>query len=257
MIEAFEVSFFLSNVEILNNISLSWKKPGCYTLLGPNGAGKTSLLRRLAGIDSLGEGEGRVLWNNREMASLSLQERSKRAAFLSQNNSSRLELSIWELMGFARYPYMNLFRSLTREEKEWAKSLLSKLELIDLKDRKLNTLSAGELQKVHLSACLFQDPQFLFLDEPLSCLDIYFQEEICNFLKNWCRENQTQVIMVSHHLNWALLWSDEVLFLDKGKLLFKGEPREISKDLIDQVYRGSLIEIQRKGKKLFLPRDKW
>ncbi len=256
MIECLDISYSIDRFEILKNISLSWQKAGCYSILGPNGAGKTTLLRGLGGLNHLNQGH--VLWYGRQVDLIPIEERSRIVAFQPQWNTCSNELTVWELMNFARFPHMSFFRVLNEEERKFGESLLSALGLLDFKYRKLDSLSGGELQKVHLICCLFQEPKILFLDEPLSSLDTHFQEEVCAFLKNWSQLNQTQVIMVSHHLNLALLWSDEVVFLDKGELCFIGEPNDLAESgLIEEFYQGCMIKIQRERKTLFLPRGKW
>ena len=255
MIQCSNIVYSIHKAKILKNISFFWEHPGLYSIIGPNGAGKTTLLGGLSGFSPLSHGN--ISWNGKSVTSIPLKERSKIAAYLPQNLVASEGMTVWELMNFSRFPHMQFFKSLNKKEIEFGEGLLDLFHLLSFKNRYLDTLSGGELQKIHLICCLFQEPKILFLDEPLANLDIHFQEEVCVFLKRWCKTHKAQVVMVSHNINLALLWSDEILFLNKGELCFVGTPENLaSSGLIEQVYQKSLESIQKEGRTLFLPRVK-
>ncbi len=255
MIECSGLTYSVGNAKILKNLSFFWEGPGIYSIIGPNGAGKTTLLSGVSGLFRLSHGN--VSWYGRPVMSIPLKARARMMAYLPQNLSATEGVSVWELMHFSRFPHMSFFRPLSKREIEFGETLLALFHLLNFKNRYLNTLSGGELQKIHLICCLFQEPRILFLDEPLANLDIHFQEEVCIALKKWCQSHDTQVIMVSHNINLALLWSDEILFLNKGELCFVGTPKNLaSSGLIEKIYQKSLEAIQKEGKTLFLPRAK-
>ncbi len=255
MIECSNVTHFINETKILKNISFSWENSGLYTILGPNGAGKTTLLQGMGGISQFTQGA--VFWNGCQIDSISVKEKSKIAAYLPQSFSVSHDMTVWEIIHFSRFPHMRFFRSLIKKEIEFGESLLKKFHLINLRHRNLNTLSGGELQKVHLICCLFQEPKILFLDEPLAYLDNYSQKEVCSFLKYWCCTNNAQVIMTSHNINLALLWSDKILALEQGQMRFVGTPESLAfSGVIEDMYRNSLAAIKRGEKTFFLPKSK-
>ena len=255
MIQCSNLVYSIRKTKILKNISFFWECSGLYSIIGPNGAGKTTLLGSLGGFSPLSHGD--VFWHGKSVTSIPLKERSKIAAYLPQNLVATEGITVWELMNFSRFPHMGFFRSLNKKEVEFGKNLLGQFHLLNLKNRYLDTLSGGELQRVHLVCCLFQEPKILFLDEPLANLDIHFQREVCVSLKRWCEIHKAQVVMVSHNINLALIWSNEILFLNKGELCFVGKPKDLAlSGLVEEIYQKSLETVQKEGKTLFLPRVK-
>ena len=250
MITGHNLSHRIGERQILKKISFSCST-NRITLLGPNGAGKTTLLKILAGLYPA---KGDTLWDGQPLPSLSLKDKAKMASFLPQSPPNTLGLSVWEVMLLSRYPHTHFFKEISQREVGLGEQLLSQFKLTSLKHSPLDHLSGGERQKVHLACALFQEPKFLFLDEPLSFLDADAQEEVCAFLKTWGPSHKAQIFMVSQHINMALLWSDEILFLHQGRLVFQGSPQALSiSGLIDNIYKGSLKAILENEKTFFLP----
>ena len=192
MIKADNITYVVSEKEILKRIYCDWPGPGCYSILGPNGAGKTTLLKVMAGIISASKGE--VFWQGKKVDTYSVKEQAKFRSYLPQQNAYSGELSVWELMSFSRYPYSSFFGDMSEQEQEQGEFLLSSLLSKSFKNRKLKHLSGGELQKIYLISCLFQGGKVLLLDEPLSSFDPNFQEEICFFLKKYAKDHEVQII---------------------------------------------------------------
>jgi iron complex transport system ATP-binding protein len=100
--------------------------------------------------------------------------------------------------------------------------VLEKLELWDVKDRLINELSGGQLQRVFLARVLVQNPDLILLDEPTNHLDLKHQLELLEYLSRWAKENNRAVIAVLHDLNLTRRFADTAILLDKGFLVSAG-----------------------------------
>src|SRR5699024_6476789 len=116
-------------------------------------------------------------------------------------------------------------------------SILEKMNLTALSERKLEQLSGGERQRVALAKTMAQSPRLLMLDEPTTYLDIGHQIHLMDRIQDWKIEDEMTVIAVLHDLNLAALYCDRILLLDEGKVIASGTPNEIiQEELIEYVY---------------------
>ena len=106
----------------------------------------------------------------------------------------------------------------------------------------IDTLSGGQQQRVWIAMALAQDTPFLFLDEPTSNLDIYYQYEILELVKQLCEEHGLTIVMVLHDINQAIQYSHQIIAMKKGKVIEKGDPKQIvTKQLIQEVYGVNVV----------------
>jgi iron complex transport system ATP-binding protein len=213
----------LSQIEILKNINFQINKGELVSLLGPNGSGKSSIIKSISGIHSCYKGN--IFYNDSELNGLKHSDRAKVISYVPQLLNADYEYTVWEFLSLSRFAYMNGYRGLLKEEKNLAQSLLVQFKIEDLKNRKMNELSGGEAQKVHIAAAVFQEPDILLLDEPTSFLDPAHQDEINNILIELKKD--LAILCVSHDMNSSLVNSDRILCLKKGELIFDGTPETV------------------------------
>ncbi len=114
---------------------------------------------------------------------------------------------------------------------------IEKVGLMDIKDTVISELSGGQLQRVFLAKIFAQDPEVILLDEPTNHLDLKYQIEILEYLKSWAKTKNRIVIGVFHDLNLVNLFSENVILLNDGKILGKGNPKEVFlEDVLQEVY---------------------
>ena len=118
---------------------------------------------------------------------------------------------------------------------EWA------LERTDLTEKttkcRLMTLSGGQKQRVWIAMALAQDTPFLFLDEPTTYLDIYYQYELLELIKNLNRTHGMSIVMVLHDINQAIRYSDTIIAMKDGEIVVKGAPSEvITAQTVKEIY---------------------
>lgn len=239
MLKANNVSYKIDNQYLLNNISLEFK-PGEFTvIMGQNGAGKSTLLRLLAG--SLKATEGDISLFNKNITGFKEIELAKIRAVLSQHYEISFPVSIQDIVMMGRYPHFKSEPS--GKDYEIIDKALSLMGIINLKNRNYDTLSGGEAQKVQMARVLSQiwdynknEPKILFLDEPVSQLDIQYQYFILQVARNFAKEN-IMVIAILHDLNLALTYADKIVFLKKGRLVRKFDSvNDIDKEIVNNVF---------------------
>ena len=215
--------FSYSSVPVLENVCLDISEPQFVSIIGPNGVGKSTLIHCINKI--LAPTGGTVLLDDRDVAEYSQKEIAQHVGYVPYTSSDTFPLSVVDTVLLGRHPHAGW--KTTDEDLEIVYTTLKQLEIEDLAMRNFNELSAGQHQKVMLARGLVQRPDVLLLDEPTSNLDIKHQLGISRLLKHLSRENGIMVIMISHDLNIAAKYSDNVIMMHKGGIFAVGTPSEV------------------------------
>jgi iron complex transport system ATP-binding protein len=187
--------------------------PGRITALcGPNGAGKSTLLQCLAGLVAPDRGD--VLLDGAPLPRG--RERARRIGYLPQVGEVAWDLSVAALAGLGRLPHGD------RGEAQVAAALVA-VDLTDLADRPVSTLSGGERARALLARVLAGEPRWILADEPLAALDLAHQLSLLVHLRA-AAERGAGVVLVLHDLALAMNHADRVLVLDRGALAADGPP---------------------------------
>ena len=138
---------------------------------------------------------------------------------------------------FGRMPYSSLLKKKTQEDEEAVTWALSCTNLLDKRENDLSALSGGERQRVWIAMALAQKSEMLCLDEPTTYLDIYYQLELLELVKELNDKHHLTIVMVLHDINQAIRYSDHVILMKNGQIVAEGLPREvITKEVIKDVY---------------------
>jgi len=238
-------------VDVIRNISFKADRGESLCILGPNGSGKSTLLKSIARIIDY---RGCVLINGEDISAVSRKELAKKIALLSQSTQVFFPYTVYETVSMGRYAYsQTILKNLSAEDREIIENVLKKLDIWENKDRMIDELSGGELQRVFLARTLAQSPDLILLDEPSNHLDLKHQIELLKYLKEWVKENNKTLISVFHDLNLARLFGDTAVVLNKGALAASGKIEEIlSGGILSEVYgidiRGFMRESLEKWK---------
>jgi len=153
-----------------------------------------------------------------------------------QENPFAFDYSVSDVVMMGRNPYLGRFQSPGKHDREAVTAALEFVDAIFLRDKRINSISAGERQRVVLARALAQEPGILVLDEATSHLDIAHQQLIARILLELNRQGKT-VVFLSHDLNLAALYCSRILLLDRGKAVACDVPeRVITAELIRAVY---------------------
>jgi len=224
-------------------------KPGeVVAILGPNASGKSTLLKLISG--ALEPLSGRVFLHGFATHSLPPKTRAQRIALVQQESRLLFPSRAWEFVLQGRHAYGGGLRFETEEDIAIAKNALAQVGALDLADRWMDKISGGEKQRVILARALAQQPLLLLLDEPTLHLDIGAQVDLLDSLRRLAAQNRYTVVVVTHELNLAGEYSDQVVLLQKGKCLRVGLPASVyQRDLLEQVFQAPLtVEMTSSGR---------
>lgn len=233
-IELAGVTFGYTEKLLFDGFSLDVEAGEFLGVIGPNGAGKSTLLKLVAGL--LRPSRGLIRITGRDLNSLARREIARTAGVVLQENPFAFDYSVSDVVMMGRNPYLGRFRSPGKHDREAVDSALEFVDALFLRDKRINSISAGERQRVVLARALAQEPGILMLDEATSHLDIAHQQLIARILSELNRQGKT-VVFLSHDLNLAALYCSRVLLLDRGKAVACDVPeRVIIAELIRLVY---------------------
>ena len=209
---------------VVNDITVEIPKGQITSLIGPNGSGKSTLLKALAQI--LEPAKGEVFIDGENIQRLDTKTVAQKIASLSQTSTQISGLTVEEIVAYGRFPYQKVFSGLKEQDHHLINWALEATNLQELRDRTLITLSGGQQQRVWIAMALAQDTDILILDEPITFLDPAHQLEILELLQGINRQGKT-ILMTIHDLNHASRFSDYLLGMKNGELIFQGTPKEI------------------------------
>ena len=208
-------------------------------ILGPNASGKSTLLKLIAG--SLAPLSGRVLLNGFETHALTAKTRAQRIAMVQQESTLLFPSRAWEFVLQGRHPHGRSLRFESEADVTIARNALAQVGAAELSDRWMAELSGGEKQRVILARALAQQPLLLLLDEPTLHLDIAAQVDLLHGLRRLAVENRYTVVVVTHELNLAAEYADQVVLIQRGKTLRVGPPSAVyQRELLEQVFQTPL-----------------
>ena len=215
-------------------------RPGeIVAILGPNASGKSTLLKIIAG--ALEPLSGRVLLDGFVTHTLAPRARAQRIAMVQQESPLLFPSQAWEFVLQGRHPYGRSLRFESENDIIIARNALAQVGADQLSDRWMSEISGGEKQRVILARALAQQPLLLLLDEPTLHLDIGAQVDLLATLRRLAAENRYTVVVVTHELNLAAEYADQVVLLQKGKSLRVGSPASVyQRDLLEQVFHTPL-----------------
>jgi iron complex transport system ATP-binding protein len=222
LISVRNLTYRVGNKMLLDDLSLEVQSGEYLSIIGPNGAGKSTLLKCLDNI--LAGWSGMILLDGIPLQQIPQIHLARRVAFVQQSLSKLFSFTVRQLVEMGRYPHMKWLAPLTEEDQQITEEAMTAMGIIHLAERTIETLSGGEMQKVHLATALVQQADILFLDEPTTYLDYKYQSEIGRVLRAINQQQSKTIIEVTHDVNRALLDATHVIALSEGKIVFDGNP---------------------------------
>lgn len=235
MLSCKEISVDFGPKNVIHNVSFVLAGGRIVALLGPNGAGKTTLLRALNG--SVPISKGFIEIDGRPLVQYSRREIAQRIAVVAQENETKFPVTVLDFVLAGRFANGSAFGWETVNDIAAARRALTECDLADFADRLMNELSGGERQRVVLARAIATDAKIFFLDEPTANLDLAHQGLMFRLIRQRCREQGCSAVVITHDLNIAAEFADEVLMLKDGKTFASGPSNEVlNRQNIDEVY---------------------
>jgi iron complex transport system ATP-binding protein len=240
MLEASNLTFRVGDKALISDVSVSFAPGKLHLLVGPNGAGKSTLIKILARL--LRPQSGEVKYEGEDVKGASESQLAKRRAVLSQAVEVAFPLSVREVVLMGRYPHFG-GRPGPVDEKI-TDELMEFFDVTEFSARNYQTLSGGERQRVNFARVLAQlwrtdshsasvsqetaSPcRYLFLDEPLTFLDIRHQIEFMKKVRVFTDAPDVVTVGVVHDLNLAARFADQIVLLNHGCVVATGTAQEV------------------------------
>ncbi|MGX8850691.1 ABC transporter ATP-binding protein [Amedibacillus sp. YH-ame10] len=251
MIELKQLDFSYTNQPFMKNVSIQFIKGHLTSIIGANGSGKSTLLMLMSKI--LHEQSGEVFIEGKDIQTYTLKDFAKQVAVVHQKNNMQNDAKVETLVGYGRLPYLSYMQRLSSNDYEIIEWALEVTGLLQLRHANFKTLSGGQQQRVWIAMALAQKTPILLLDEPTTYLDIKYQVEILNLIKKINKEYHMTIVMVHHDINQALHYSDDIIAMRQGKILFHGPAHDVIHETsLRAVYDCEFQMIEHEGHKIVL-----
>ncbi|MBX2863102.1 MAG: ABC transporter ATP-binding protein [Leptolyngbyaceae cyanobacterium MAG.088] len=221
---------------IIDQVSLALHQGEWLSILGANGSGKSTLLRLFGRI--LSPQQGRIYLSGRDIHSLSPTAIARQLALLPQQQVLPDGLSVHQLVSLGRSPHQPWWQwDLTPNDHNHIEQALAWTDMDQFRHEPISALSGGQRQRAFLALALAQQPQVLLLDEPTTYLDIRYQLQLLELLKQLNQTERLTIITVLHDINLAVRYSDRLALMRQGKLLAIGTVTDtLTPDILKQVF---------------------
>lgn len=223
MIDVCGVHLAYGAEQILEEVSFRSGAGEFLGIIGPNGSGKTTLLKAMSRV--LSPSRGAVLLDGRSLDLFSPRELSRRIAVVPQAAEAGYDFTVSDVVMMGRYPHIGRLGKETAVDREMGYRAMEVTGVLHMKDRSVQSISGGELQRVIIARALAQEPKVLLLDEPTAHLDLGQQIGILQTMKEM--SGKIAVIGVFHDLNYAAHYCDRLIALASHRVLAMGEPVEV------------------------------
>ncbi len=225
MLEIRNISVSYGERAVLCDLSFELRDGEIIALLGANGAGKTTLIKALNGTLPVSAGE--ISLNGERLSAMSRHSIASKIAVVAQENETRFPITVLEFVLSGRFVHGRAFGWETASDVEFAERALADCDLGEYGTRLMNELSGGERQRVVLARALAAGGSILLLDEPTANLDIAHQAMMFRLVRKRCEECRCSAIIITHDLNLAAAFAEEVIMLLDGRIAAKGTPEEV------------------------------
>jgi iron complex transport system ATP-binding protein len=223
---------------IIKNLTFDVYSGEVLGLIGPNGAGKSTLLSCLAGIEA--NFEGCINLDGKPLDKLTVQERARKIAWLEQLGAVHWPLTVERVVMLGRIPHLPRWSHATKADSLAVENALAQADCLNLRERRVTTLSGGERTRVLLARALATEPSLLLADEPVSSLDLRHQLQTMQLLRSYV-SGKNAAVVVMHDLSLAARFCDRLLLLDAGQLIACGEIASVlTQQNIAEVYKVSV-----------------
>jgi iron complex transport system ATP-binding protein len=241
--------------QILRGVNLRASAGKLLCVLGPNGSGKTTLLRCLLGQL---RSQGKIELDGKEISRYSQADLARLLAYVPQIPEIAFAFTAYDIVMMGRYAYAGRLGLVGQKDHEVVEAAMNMTRTRSFADRSLSELSGGEAQRVMIARALAQQPSVCLLDEPTSHLDVKSQLAIYRLMQRLAHDWKMAVICVSHDLNMASRFADEVLLMRCGEVLCSGAPENLLiGDVLKQAYDVDVEVIRAPGVEhpILWPRD--
>ena len=230
---------FQERTEALRGVDLKVSKGEFISILGPSGSGKTTLLRSINGLENIDNGE--IFFDNKKINEGYLPKVQKKTGMIFQefnlvNNLSAINNVLTGLLNSSS-KFFSMFYLFTKEQKLEALKALETVGLLEKAYSRVDELSGGQRQRVGIARAIIKKPTLLLADEPVASLDPKAANLIMSLLKKINKEFKITIICNLHQIELAAQYSDRIVGLLDGIIIFDKSTPNINRKSINQIYK--------------------
>ena len=224
---------FNNQTHALKGVNFKVKKGEFISILGPSGSGKTTLLRSLNGLETIDSGE--VIFNNNKITKETLPDVRRKTGMIFQefnlvNNISTINNVLTGLLNSSS-KFLSMFYLFTKEQKLQALQALDTVGLLEKSYNRADELSGGQRQRVGIARAIIKKPLLLLADEPVASLDPNAALATMKLLKKINKDFNITILCNLHQTNLAMEFSDRIIGLSNGSVVFDQKAELIDKDI--------------------------
>ncbi|MEU8577639.1 ABC transporter ATP-binding protein [Streptomyces asoensis] len=220
------VTVAYDGVDVVHDASVALRPGEVTVLVGPNGSGKSTLLRTIARLQTARRATLRIDADT-DGLTLTTREFARHVALLTQSRPTPSGLTVRDVVEFGRYPYRGRFGRPDPDASAAIDRALALTGVTELAERSADRLSGGQLQRVWLAGCLAQETGVLLLDEPTTYLDLRYQVELLDLVRDLADDHGIAVGVVLHDLDQAAAVADRITLLEAGRIVADGSPEHV------------------------------
>ncbi|MFE5603669.1 siderophore ABC transporter ATP-binding protein CdtA [Streptomyces coelicoflavus] len=220
------VTVAYDGVDVVHDAGVRLRPGEVTVLVGPNGSGKSTLLRTVARLQRARTATIAIDGTTDALA-LTSREFSRHVALLTQGRPTPGGLTVRDVVEFGRYPYRGRWGRPDPDGPAAVDRALALTGVDELADRGADHLSGGQLQRVWLASCLAQETGVLLLDEPTTYLDLRYQVELLDLIRDLADDHGIAVGVVLHDLDQAAAVADRITLLEAGRIVADGPPEDV------------------------------
>ena len=202
---------------LLQNVNIDFPEFGLIGIIGNNGKGKTTLLKNISGLTE--PLSGQILFNGKDIFEMSVADRSKLVSFSFASNQISFPISVYELVGMGRYPYVNHWASLSKEDEQIISAAIELCGISNLHKNFLTSLSDGEKQKAFIAKALAQQTPIVLFDEPTAFLDYSSKRHFFQTMKEISERQKKLILISSHDMDFLTTYSDNLLMIQDDEMI--------------------------------------
>jgi ABC-type cobalamin/Fe3+-siderophores transport system ATPase subunit len=227
VLEARELTITYDHRIAVADLSLTVKPGEITAVIGPNGAGKSTLLKSLNG--QVRPSSGTIFLDGQPLERLNRRSISRRIAVVAQEAELRFPVTVLEFVLGGRFAWATNagWGWETEHDLQIADAVLRETELNDLSGRLMNELSGGERQRALMARALATEAPILLLDEPTANLDLSHQVTLLELVRNRCDRNEAAALVVTHDINLAAQFADNLILMKQGRAVHSGKPEQV------------------------------
>ena len=225
MLSVKELSFSYPQKKVLNKITFSLREGDFCALIGPNGSGKTTLMRTMLGL--LKVPPASIMLEGKALTNYSPKALATKIAYVAQRQDIVFDFSVFDTVMMGRNPHQHSWEMETEHDRKVVEETLYQTRTWELRNCMLSQLSGGEYQRVMIARAMAQQTKIIFLDEPLSNLDVVIQYEIMDILQTLNKKKHTTIFIILHDLSFVKKYATSTLLIKNGTIHAYGSTNQV------------------------------